>query len=448
LTSCVLVGLAAGIGAVAMLTLQRQRLISGIDSGARTQATNVAALAEQGTLPKGLVVLAGDLDVIQVVDAQGRVVAASANIAGEPPIASFPAAGPGVGRGAGHAARTVKTPVGSDVNFRVVAVAARTPNGRDLVVYAGGSLGPVNDSLAATTVALAWGGPLLVVLVGLLIWRVVGRALAPVEAIRSQVAELSSANLHQRVPEPATGDEIARLARTMNFLLERLEGASKRQRQFIADAAHELLSPLAVARAELEVSLTHPETQDWQTTTQDVLQVCTEMEQLVRDLLFLARSDEAQQPALTDVLDLRPIVAAEIASISARTAVAIELSADEHASVRGDGDQLRRLTRNLLENAARHAYSQVAVELHCQQHVVVLAVSDDGPGIPLADRESVFERFTRLDPARNRTHSGVGLGLAISRTIAQRHGGDVHVEDPGLLPGARLVVRLPRRQDD
>ena len=100
------------------------------------------------------------------------------------------------------------------------------------------------------------------------------------------------------------------------------------------------------------------------------------------------------------------------------------------------------------ERCASTSESQVAVELHCQQHVVVLAVSDDGPGIPLADRESVFERFTRLDPARNRTHSGVGLGLAISRTIAQRDGGDVHVEDPGILPGARLVVRLPRRQDD
>lgn len=447
ITSCLVIALAATGGAAAMISLQRRQLISGVDTAARTQANNVAALAGQGPLPATLAVLAGDLDIVQVVDDHGNVVAASTNITGEPRIASFPPSGPGNGRGAGHAARTVRAPVGSGSNFRMVAVSAQGPAG-NLVVYAGGSLGPVEDSIRATTWALLLGLPLLVLLVGALIWRTVGRALAPVEAIRSQVATLSGTNLHQRVPEPARNDEIARLARTMNLLLGRLETASDRQKRFVADAAHELLSPLALARAELEVALTHPDTQHWRTSAATTLTVCNEMEQLVRDLLFLARADEGQLSRPADLVDLAAVVKTSVDSLELRPGIAIELHGAEHAIVTGDAGQIRRLARNLLDNAARHARSQVAVTLGSENGNVTLDVSDDGPGIPPADRESVFERFTRLDPARNRTDSGAGLGLAIARTIARRHGGDLHVDEPAELPGAHLIAQIPSATGD
>lgn len=446
-TSVLLVALTATLGAVGMLALQKDRLISGIDSVARSQADNVAALAEQGTLPDVLVVLAGDLDVIQVVDANGDVVASSANISGEPPIADFAPGGRGTGRGAGHTAKTVRTPVGDDVDFRMVAVPAQSSSQGELVVYAGGSMASVNDSITTTALILLWAVPLLVAMMGLLIWRTVGRALAPVEAIRSQVADISSSSLHKRVPEAAPDDEISRLARTMNLLLARLESAAMRQRQFIADAAHELLSPIALARTELEVALTHPETQHWQTSAHNALDVCTEMEQLIRDLLLLARSEEGTQPTWSKVVDLRDVVTAEVDSIRATSTSTFELVADQPALSYGDANQLRRLTRNLLENATHHSRARVAVELSTRGDVATLTVCDDGAGIAAGDRETVFERFTRLDPARNRTAAGVGLGLAICRAIAQRHGGSVRAEDPLDLPGARIVVRLPTTAD-
>jgi signal transduction histidine kinase len=272
-------------------------------------------------------------------------------------------------------------------------------------------------------------------------WLLMGRALGPVEAMRSQVAEISARDLDRRVPEPPVDDEIGRLARTMNAMLDRLQASSARQRRFVADASHELRSPLAAGRTQLEVALAHPADGGWQTTAAGLLREHQRMERLVGDLLFLARSDDGGPPVRAVPLDLDDVVFAEAAALRSRTSVRLDLSKVSGARVVGDAESLARVVRNLVENAERHARAVVAVELSVTEGAVELVVADDGSGIQPADREQVFDRFVRLDDARSRNDGGAGLGLAIVREIVVAHGGTVTVGESR--SGARLVVRLP-----
>jgi signal transduction histidine kinase len=270
----------------------------------------------------------------------------------------------------------------------------------------------------------------------------VGRALEPVEAIRRQVAEISVSALDRRVPEPATGDEIERLARTMNQMLARLDAAARRQRAFVADASHELHSPLATIRAKLEVGLGRPDAVDWPAVVGGWLDEQARLERLVENLLVLAQADDGAAIRSPRVVDLDELVLRELRDLRARGRVRLDVSGVTGGRVVGDADQLRRVVRNLLDNAELHATSAVRVELaQSDPDAVVLAVSDDGPGIAASQRERVFERFVRLDEARNRRAGGAGLGLAIVREIVTAHGGTARAEETEA--GARLVVRLP-----
>jgi signal transduction histidine kinase len=241
-------------------------------------------------------------------------------------------------------------------------------------------------------------------------------------------------------------DEIGRLARTMNDMLDRLQSSAERQRRFIGDASHELQGPLATVRTELEVALAHPEKANWPAAAADLLEENERMTRLVQDLLFLARADEGSAAARPMArVDLDDVVLAEVERARAHARVPIDLSKVSGAEVRGNADDLGRVVRNLLDNAERYARTTVTVSLVTVGAVVELVVADDGPGVPDTDRDRIFERFRRLDEARSRNTGGSGLGLAIAREAVTAHGGDISVEAGR--PGARFVVRLPAADD-
>ena len=313
-------------------------------------------------------------------------------------------------------------------------------DGQLLLVVAASPLAEVVRSVEAIIRISAVGVPLLIVLVGAVTWIAMGRTLRPIEQIRTQVAQLSSQTLDRRVPVPGTDDEVARLADTMNSMLERLEAASMRQREFVSDASHELRSPVASIRAELEVALAHPTASDLQDIASGVLNETARMERLVDDLLLLARIDEGAAPA-ADTVDVGRLTRQAAARL---TDVAVDVHVTDGVVVTGSESELASLVRNLLDNAARHAVSSVTVTATARDTTVVITVDDDGPGILPADRQRVFQRFTRLEDARSRSDGGVGLGLAVVDRIVRHHHGSVEVTDSPAA-GARFRVILPRR---
>ncbi|EME50460.1 sensor histidine kinase [Amycolatopsis decaplanina] len=282
--------------------------------------------------------------------------------------------------------------------------------------------------------------PLAVLVTALAAWLAAGRALRPVEAIRRELAEVSGSRLDRRVPVPPSRDEIARLATTTNATLDRLQQAYEQQERFVADASHELRSPLAGLRAGLEVALTHTERADWPAVARRSLLDVQRLQRITADLLQLA-GDPAGFPE--GVVDLADVVGEQVAERALDPGPEVVSDVDGPVPVSGEPVQLERLLRNLLDNAVRHARSSVTVRLRREAGEAILEVSDDGPGIPPADRERVFDRFARLDDARARDAGGTGLGLTLARDIVVRHGGSLRAEDGA--PGARLVARLPLR---
>jgi signal transduction histidine kinase len=313
-----------------------------------------------------------------------------------------------------------------------------------LTVTAAAPFDQVSRSVDALRGTLLIGLPALIALVAAVAWLLVGRALRPVEAIRAEVDEITGSTMHRRVPEPPTSDEVGRLARTMNAMLGRLDTSATRQRQFISDASHELRSPVAAIRTGLEVARRKADRADWPAVADAALAEESRLEALLDDLLLLAMQDENGGVTVpTTAVDVRALTVAE-ADRPRRVPVDVVHAPAEGLPLRvaGAGDQLARAVGNLVDNAARHATSVVQIGLSTDDDSVRVIVDDDGPGIPPADRERIFERFTRLDDGRARHHGGTGLGLAVVRSIANRHGGQVRVDDSPL-GGARFVAQLP-----
>jgi signal transduction histidine kinase len=219
-----------------------------------------------------------------------------------------------------------------------------------------------------------------------------------------------------------------------------VEAAHARQRAFVADASHELQSPLASFRAQLEVGLEHPEGTHWDQTARDLLVDSDRMERLVRDLLYLARQDESTPPQ-RDLVDLDDVALEEAVRLRSRTTLRVDTGGVSAAPVRGSREELTRVVRNLVDNAATHARSVVTVRTATTASGVELVVSDDGPGVDPRDRAHLFERFYRGDQGRRHDRGSTGLGLAIVASVVARHGGSVEVAQPAA--GARFVVRLP-----
>ncbi|MER5309849.1 ATP-binding protein [Streptomyces sp. NPDC002773] len=292
-------------------------------------------------------------------------------------------------------------------------------------------------------IALITGAPLVALLTGVLVHVTAARSLRPVEAIRRELAEITGQSLDRRVPVPATGDVIARLAVTTNDTLDRLEQSSARQQQFVADAAHELRSPLAGLRAQLETALRHPDSvTDWPEVVAEAAADVVRLQTLADDLLLLASHRATAAPREpVDLAALAEDLVREHQHLPDAAGLVVTCEAPAPALVHGNATRLERLLRNLLANACRHAESQITVTVTADGTSVTLAVADDGPGIPPADRARVFDRFTRLDASRTRASGGAGLGLPIARDIATDHAGTLTVEDAAR--GARLVARFP-----
>jgi signal transduction histidine kinase len=317
----------------------------------------------------------------------------------------------------------------------------------DYIIYVATTLDGVDRTVSEVTTGVLVAIPSLVLFVGLITWVLAGRALRPVEAIRSEVEDISAFGLHRRVPEPSSGDEVGRLAATMNDMLSRLELSQKSQQQLVADASHELRSPLAAMQARVDVGLHHRDVTNWVEVGQDLLRYMRRMQRLVDDLLFLARSDARSQDVLIgDLLDLDDLVFETVAGMQSQTQVGISTAHVSAGLVRGHRDQLQRLIRNLLDNGVRHAASVVELTLTETDEDVVLTVTDDGEGIDPEEWERIFDRFVRLDEARSRDGGGSGLGLAISREIAAAHGGGLTVS-ASAIGGAKFVLALPRAVD-
>ncbi|OQS17955.1 hypothetical protein B0T44_22300 [Nocardia donostiensis] len=334
---------------------------------------------------------------------------------------------------------TVRLAVGDTTpdNFRVAALAGSASDGQPVTIYAGASLETADSAVADVRRAMLIGLPLLLVVVAAVTWLVTRRALRPVEAIRTELAEIMHGDLSRRVPEPASRDEIARLAATTNDTLAALEESSERQRRFIADAAHELRSPIASLRTQLEVAQAHPGLLELDGLLGDTVR----LEHLAADLLLLARLDAGEQPR-ADRVNLAALICDELTHrVGDRIPVDTVLPGEE-VVITGSRTQIARVLGNLVDNAQRHAATAVRVALERDADTAVVEVVDDGPGVPEADRQRIFQRFVRLDDARSRDEGGAGLGLAIARDVVERHGGAIRVE-AGAQGGARFVVELP-----
>lgn len=439
--ACLVLAVALVVGGVILVVVMRRSLVEGVDDAARTRADDVAALLRQERVPENLELPSNDDSIVQVVSADGRVLVSSTSLEGRRPIARFRPQGSRV------ASRTVVVPNvrgGEHTRYHVVAQTGASPQG-PVTIYVGGDLEQVEESVETVRQLLVLGLPILLALVAGTCWYVIGRALRPVDAMRRELEDITAHSLDRRVPQPGTDDEIGRLARAMNDTLDRLEAFTERQRRFVADASHELQSPLASSLAGLEVALAEPDDRAWRTTAADLVEENRRMTRLVADLLLLARLDERTVAPARTLIDLDDLVRTEVGRLGSRTGVTIETGAVQPVEMRGDEGELTRLVRNLLENADRYARSRIEVATEAVsvegRPFATIVVADDGPGVPPDERARIFERFARVDDSRSRGTGGTGLGLAIVRQVAERHGGTVALDGQG--PGARFVVQLP-----
>ncbi len=437
---CAIVFVLGWLGTRELLSAQ---LSNSAVNETRTQLDRMADAYRIG-LPAPSAVLSGDA-LFEVVDDAGRAVASSENLRRwDPAWTPLPPAPTGVPEDWTITTKATLEP-GSHPQWReyreytvVGKVVDDGPRRVTLYVFVLPwdtlrTLGTFDDTLAFFV-------PLAVLVTALVAWLAAGRALRPVEAIRRELAEVSGSRLDRRVPVPPSRDEVARLATTTNATLDRLQQSHDQQERFVADASHELRSPLASLRTGLEVALTHADRADWPAVARRSLLDIQRLQRITADLLHLA-VDPGEVP--DGVVDLADVVREQIAERALDAGPAVVSDVDGSAVVTGEPVQLERLLRNLIDNAVRHARSSVTVRLRREDGDVVLEVTDDGPGIPVADRERVFDRFARLDDARARDAGGSGLGLTLARDIAVRHGGSLRVEDSET--GARLVARVRAR---
>ncbi|MGX1850600.1 sensor histidine kinase [Streptomyces sp. NPDC055299] len=455
----VVVALALIATGVSVLLVLRDHLQSQAGLQAEVAARNVAGQIATGTAYDKLDLPDGDERPVVVTDRDGRALAVGEDVRAVDgkPVGKGKAAGssrpdrPGDhgddgddgddGRrlGPGEIDDDVSLQNGSaDVggkvaDYRFAAVEAKDSRGARATVRAGSALAPEEDAVASVRDAMLIGLPLLLVVVAGVTWLVTRRALRPVEGIRGEMAAITaSTDLSRRVPVPSSQDEVGRLARTTNETLAALELSVERQRRFVADASHELRSPIASLRTQLEVAMAHPELLDVPGAVVDTVR----LQRLAADLLLLARLDAGERPADARV-DLAAMVREETSQrLADRVPVRIgEMAGGEVSGSRG---QLARVLGNLLDNAQRHAAEWVRVSVVREGEWVALRVEDDGPGVPPDERERIFERFVRLDDARARDDGGAGLGLAIARDVAVRHGGSLAVRT-----GSVFELRLP-----
>ena len=435
LITAVVVAVVVAIGGLLILVALESELEDAADQAGLLRADEVATLAEQGDLPTPLEPMRDPESYAQVV--AGSELVTATDDPGSDNFFGLPEQEPGE-----TSIREVsRLPLDASGPYRVVSRGVTTPTG-PVTVHVAVPVGDLEHTINTAARILAIGLSLLVIVLATVLWFATGRTLAPVDAIRTRAEAITAERLDQRVPVPPQEDEIGRLARTVNRMLARLERSAERQRRFVADAAHELRTPIASLRVQLETAgHRNPGSE-----LGDLVEETVRMQALVDQLLLLARADaEAPWLRLTTV-DLDDVVHSAAASLGSGGHVVVDVSAVEPVQLPADAALLERVVRNLLENAVGYAAAVVRVSLTASDGVAVLIVDDDGPGIPPDRRDEVFERFVRLDDARDRGRGGVGLGLALVWEIVEAHGGRIHVEGAPS-GGARFVVELPADGD-
>ena len=434
------VGIALIMGGLAFFGALTYSVNRAMDNEALTSAQEVAAMVNENRLPSPIPV--SGAQVVQVVDAQQRVIGGSVTADRLTPLLRPNELAMALG---GEAVVLDGGRVGISEPLRVRAIPAGSRDAPVSVIIAL----PFGDVLAtriALRNALLVTFPLLLAALAAIAWRVIGWTLRPVEQLRAGAEQISRTGRirgsarGERLPVPTAADEIRALAVTLNEMLDRLADAQEQQRSFVADAAHELRSPLANIQAQLEVA---ERLGEGGTLPADLMADVKRLSGLVEDLLLLARVDaDTRPPAQLSPVDGRALVA-EVTRAYANARVPVSLRANEPIPVRVDPNELHRAVRNLVDNAVRHARTRVTVAARVDQDQVVISVSDDGRGIPPEQRERVFQRFTRLDDARGRNSGGVGLGLAIVRDLLTRAGGTVAITAGDGPWRTRAELRLP-----
>jgi signal transduction histidine kinase len=432
-------------GALLTIFVVRYSLTRELDASARRTGAQIAMLVENKTLPPDILATNGGVVEVQVVDATNRLVV-SASPGGDKVV---PMIGPTqVARARAGRTITVRNiPLGSADPVRVLGVSV----GPQTVLVASDAE-RIEQSARIVRDAALIGCPLAISAMALLTYAVVGRTLGSVATLRAGAEEITAAGLaDQRLPLGNAHDEIHRLAVTLNAMLDRIDASTKRQRTFVGDAAHELRSPLASLRVQLEVAARMGSATDWNEVVSDVLVDADRLDNLVADLLTLARSDEVGATLRRrEPVELATLTEDVVAGYgNARVRVVYEPR--QTVTVEGDVDGLRRVVVNLIDNAIRFARTAVTVTVEPgtpgdDRLMARLTVADDGPGIEAGERERVFDRFYRTESSRSRESGGTGLGLAIVRDLVRAHGGAIRLKPNN--PGLRAVVTLPARGPD
>ena len=428
------VALALAMGSLVLYAVLTFTVNGTVDDGALASARAVAAMVDNNTVPDPLPVSGSQ--IVQVIDKSGAVVSASVSADRLTPLLRSPELAKAL---AGDRISVPGARARLSDTLRAIAIRAGPSSASRSVIVAV----PVTDIEQSQRVlrnTLLVTYPPLVVIMALIAWRVIGRTLRPVETLRSGAARISGSDQDERLAVPESADEIRALALTLNDMLDRLATARGRQRAFVADAAHELRSPLASMRTQLEVAQHLGEGGE---LAADLLADVARLSTLVEDLLLLARAgSDAGHPSVRESVDVRALlVATANRYVSARVPVSVVEGPAVYANA--NPEELRRVLANLVDNAVRHARSKVALSVHTGDRGAELTVLDDGPGIPAEDRERVFERFARLDDSRDRDAGGTGLGLAIALELLRRSHGSISLQDNPSGPGLAAVVHLP-----
>ena len=474
LLASVIVGLALLAGSALLLGIYSAQLVGRIDDTLERQAAERAALLDQGVDPLDLVPLLRDEAMVWIGTTDGTTLAVAGPV--QPLSAPLPDRigetgelyllatersaeealehGPGGeaeselegdeygGRGEGEGSEGAEHGGGSPGQVMELRVASAATGDGSRVVVVGAQVEGITGAVGSLGRLFLIGLPPLVALVAGLTWYTTGRALGPVERIRARADEISGANLDGRVPVPEGRDEIHQLAETVNEMLARIEAHDRSLRQFTADASHELKSPVANLRTLVDTA--RFDDPAWPALRSGLTAESERLRDLVENLLYLASHDAGRPPPPRTDVALDELLFREAELVAATGRVAVDIGGVEPAVISGAAADLGRLVRNLVDNAVRHAAARIALALEVETGAVTVVVGDDGPGVAEADRDRIFERFTRLDPARARTDGGAGLGLSIVAGIAEEHGATVSVgRSP--LGGAEFRVRFPAR---
>ncbi len=434
--SGIVVLLAFAVAGAALDVILYRSLIVDVDDATAGRVRSIAdALQSNSTdeLHRELLTTNHHVVATQLISPDGKVVERAGLAPDTPliPVSEFDL----------HLRRGIPDDAVPNDDMRVSGQKVSTPSGEYTVIVGGGSE-EVEATARIVALLLACGGPVIVAVAAGASYWLVRRSLQSVDAIRGRVAEISTSDLAERVPVPASRDEISALAVTMNEMLSRLEAGHRAQQRFVGDASHELRSPLATIISGLEVAQAHPELLDAELAVNTLLPEAQRMSALIQDLLVLARADEQSLVLRTQPVQLDDIAEVEASRVR-RSAECSVQTAISPTHLTGDPAALSRVVRNLVDNAVRHAKSRVELNIDSRDGTATVAVSDDGPGIAPADRGRVFERFVRLDSDRARSSGGSGLGLAIVAELVAAHGGTVSIRDRSG-GGTTVLVKLPQ----